>query len=268
MTTGPVVVIDNVSGVLRSSTLAALLTASVWVDRKLGGMDTMISRPNDRLWIITGNNVTLGGDLPRRTLRVTIDPKTPQPELRTNFEINDLESWVRDHRGDLMAALLTIVRAWVVAGRPLGPERSSDGYARWVQSVEGILRVAGIEGGFDHVGTQVVVGHDDEEWADFLAAIHRHHGDEAWTCKELLDEVRQQRPHEPTGVTREDLPVEFTRPGSYGHIEVTISARSLGRWMMNRRGRWAGDFTVREAGVSQGTKRWRVEQHEVRQAAP
>ena len=37
VTTGPVVVIDNVSGVLRSSTLAALLTASVWGDRKLGG---------------------------------------------------------------------------------------------------------------------------------------------------------------------------------------------------------------------------------------
>ena len=40
----------------------------------------------------------------------------PHPELRTGFEIEDLEVWARDRRGDLIAALLTLIRAWVVAG--------------------------------------------------------------------------------------------------------------------------------------------------------
>lgn len=115
VTTGPVVQFDNVSGTLRSSTMAGLLTSNVWDDRKLSVMD-MARCANDRFWIIAGNNVALGGDLPRRSLRTVIDPGMPHPELRTGFEMEDLEVWARDRRGDLIAALLTLIRAWVVAG--------------------------------------------------------------------------------------------------------------------------------------------------------
>jgi hypothetical protein len=138
VTTGPVVVLDNVSGALKSSTLAGLLTSDQWDDRPLGS--TAWTRSvNDRLWTVTGNNLNLGGDLPRRTVRTVIDPGRPNPELRTGFAINDLERWVKERRGELLHALLVVVRAWVAAGRPTAPERASDGYARWVRTVEGIL---------------------------------------------------------------------------------------------------------------------------------
>jgi hypothetical protein len=53
---------DNVSGTLRSSIMSGPLTSNVWDDRKLGVMD-MARCVNDRFWIMTGNNVALGGDL-------------------------------------------------------------------------------------------------------------------------------------------------------------------------------------------------------------
>ena len=95
--------------------MSGLLMSNVWDDRKLGVMD-MARCVNDRFWIITGNNVALGGDLPRRSLRTVIDPGMPHPELRTGFEIEDLEGCATNRRGDLIAALLTLIRAWVVAG--------------------------------------------------------------------------------------------------------------------------------------------------------
>src|SRR5690606_25474024 len=167
ITTGPVVVLDNVTGVLKSSTLAGLLTSAQWDDRPLGST-SWIRATNDRIWVITGNNINIGGDLPRRTIRTVIDPGQPNPELRTGFAIPDLEGWVREKRGELLAALLTIVRSWVVAGMPLPAERASDGYTRWVRVVSGILAHAGIPGTFDDRSTQVEVGTDDDEWATFL----------------------------------------------------------------------------------------------------
>ena len=66
-------------------------------------------------------------------------------------------------------------------------------------------------------------------------------------------------------MTVEDLQSEFTRVGMGGTLDVAVSTRSLGRWITNRRGRWAGDFTVREAGSAQRTKRWRIEKYEIPQ---
>ncbi|HET9256647.1 MAG TPA: hypothetical protein VFO16_15805, partial [Pseudonocardiaceae bacterium] len=53
VTTGPVVQLDNVSGVLRSSVLSGLLTSATWEDRRLGSNSHMRGR-NDRLWVLTG----------------------------------------------------------------------------------------------------------------------------------------------------------------------------------------------------------------------
>jgi hypothetical protein len=214
VTTGPIIVLDNVSGVLRSSTFAGLLTSSVWDDRPLGSTQ-MVNCINDRMWVITGNNLFVGGDLPRRTLRVAIDPKMPHPETRTNFEIADLETWVKQHRGDVLGALLTIVRSWVVAGMPLATMRTSDSYARWTQVIGGILGHADIDGRFDDPSTHYLVSTDDEEWGDFLAAVHRIYGGTEWTAKELLAGISKFGDNGYQSLQVDDLPSDFVRESSF-----------------------------------------------------
>jgi hypothetical protein len=259
-TTAPVCQFDNVTGVLRSSTLAGLLTSNRWEDRRLG-THTQISRSNDRQWVITGNNLCIGGDLVRRTMSVTIDPGVPDPHLRTGFAIPNLEGWAQERRGKLIAALLTLIRAWVAANRPTRAH-GSDGFARWIETVDGILTTAGMAGSFDSAQTiSRSIGSDDEEWAEFLASIYMVFGTQEWTVKHLLIGA----PPEPAQPARPPIPLDalpspLAEKVSRSNTGPTIASKSLGRWLANHEGRWAGQLTVRSAGRDRtNSTRWRIE---------
>jgi len=60
-----------------------------------------ISTPNKMIWVVTGNNVVLSGELTRRSVRIRIDPNTDQPWLRDGFKYPHLEAWIADNRGRL-----------------------------------------------------------------------------------------------------------------------------------------------------------------------
>jgi hypothetical protein len=258
-TTGPVVHFDNVSGTVRSSVVAGLLTSARWDDRRLG-TNIMVNARNDRLWVLTGNNLALGGDLTRRTIWVTIDPGVPDPHLRTGFAITDLERWVRDQRGPLLHALLTLARAWVTAGMPSTALRSSDSYSRWTQVIAGILACAGVEGQFAAVeSARQEIGTDDEEWHEFLTRVHQVMGAEQWTVKELLGRVDTGSLIAPGEIPLDALPSDLAEKAARPNIGVTGIAKSLGRWLRNREGRWVGRLTVRCAGVDRTkTALWTV----------
>lgn len=253
VTTGPVVQFDNATGVLRSATLASLLTSPDWDDRLLGA-NRMVHARNDRLWIVTGNNLVIGGDLVRRTLWVTIDPGVPEPHMRVGFAIEDLEGWVREHRGELLHALLVLARAWINAGMPAEKTRS-DSYALWASSLRGLLNHVGVPGEFDAAETaRQKVGADDSEWGQLLTKVHEVYGEESWLVSELLGRVgtngQFDRPI-PSDFLPSELADKFDRGQS-----VT---KSLGRWLANREGRWAGGYAVKSAGEDRnGVRYWKV----------
>lgn len=237
-TTAPVVQWDNVRH-LEATVLDAVLTSDTWSDRVLGATREATAR-NDRLWVATGNNVTLGGDLVRRVMWVSIDPRTPNPEARTDFRIRNLKEWVRARRGELLRALLVLLRAWVVAGRPRVGSVGSDDFAEWIESLRGVLTVAGIDGVVEHSETVVQkTTEEGDEVGAFLAAIHAVVGDRRWSASEVADGVWDESPE---------------------GLNVT-SARSVGRWLTRVEGRWAGERCVRQAGLdSHGrAKMWRIE---------
>jgi hypothetical protein len=141
----PVINIDNIKRPLDSGTLAAALTAHTWEDRLLGSTE-MIRVPVRCAWVATGNNVMLSSELARRTVRIRLDPKVETPEDREGFLIPNLLEWIRDHRADLVWAALTLVNAWLHAGKPK-PEVSPLGsFEEWSHTIGGILEIAGIDG--------------------------------------------------------------------------------------------------------------------------
>src|SRR5690606_26334241 len=193
VTTGPVVTFDNVSGKLQSSALDGLLSSRTFQARQLGSTKDMVDRVNDRLWTITSNNANLAGDLIPRSIWVSINPGQPNPEDRTGFRHANILAWTEEHRGELLAAMLTLVRAWVVAGRP-GPTVpvASDKWDRWVGAVRAILEHAGIPGTFDsRESRRQTISEENKEWADFLEAIHEVFGDKEFTAAEVLGRVRK-----------------------------------------------------------------------------
>jgi hypothetical protein len=59
-----------------------------------------------------------------------LDAKCERPELRSGWRIPDLLSWARERRSDLLSACLTIVRAWIDAGKPMG-NYTLGSYEKW-----------------------------------------------------------------------------------------------------------------------------------------
>jgi hypothetical protein len=261
-TTGPVIQFDNATKTLRSGNLTALLTSSEWSDRVLGG-STSATLPNDRLWLVTGNNVALGGDLPRRALWSVIDPKRSRPWERSDLAEPDLISYVTANRGRIIADLLTLVRSWVAAGANPAPVPRSDSYGEWASRVAGILTHAKVPGRFlDPATDRTPVGADDADWGEFLAAIHAEFGDERFRVSEVAERVRSFGGSITRGsgsVTRaaltDALPAELAEK-----VDRVGFSKSLGRWFKNRDGRYAGPYVVRDSGVdpTTNTATWRV----------
>jgi hypothetical protein len=108
-------VIDNVERPLGSDTLCSVLTEPSFRDRILGKTQT-ITVPTCATWVATGNNLTVVGDLTTRVLTCRIDPQVERPEER-EFKVN-LHEVVPARRGELAAAALTVIRAYLAAGSP------------------------------------------------------------------------------------------------------------------------------------------------------
>jgi hypothetical protein len=263
-TTAPVAIFDNLTGVVRSSVLEALLTNPEHSDRYLGA-SRMVTVPNDRLWLATGNNASIGGDLARRVLFVEIDPGMPDPHTRTGFKIHP-PTWVPAHRGPLLAAMLTIIRGWVLQEIPPEITRSDD-YMLWSGTLRSMLHWAGFPGTFggSEAGKVAIAADPDtDEWAEFLASIHMTFGDRVFTVKELveaLDDYGNELLKDPVVVDPDALPGDLAdKWARAGYKKKSGFSKSLGRWFMNRAGRYAHGWKV-EKVQAEGTKHahgWRV----------
>lgn len=164
-----VILIDNVRGVLESSSLASAITAEIWSDRILG-QSRMIDVPNRATWIVTANNPRLSLEIARRCVRIRLDPKVDRPWRRTGFKHPNLREWTVAQRFDLIWAICVLVRAWITQGRP-SADQSIGSFESYSSVVGGILKVAGIDG-FLEDAEQLYDQADIEgrEWRPFIAA--------------------------------------------------------------------------------------------------
>jgi hypothetical protein len=114
----PAVMLDNITGRLGGSSLDAALTSTVWSDRILGESRTTGDLPLKTVWTATGNNLSYGGDLGRRVLPIRLNTPEEKPEERTTFKHKHLFTWIESNRARFVSAALTILRAYILAGKP------------------------------------------------------------------------------------------------------------------------------------------------------
>jgi putative DNA primase/helicase len=111
----PIINIDNVNGALGGDNLCQIVERPICEIRILGS-STMPRVVNRFCVFATGNNIQLVGDMTRRALICTMDARMERPAER-EFKGDPVET-VLTSRGVYIAACLTIVRAYIAAGRP------------------------------------------------------------------------------------------------------------------------------------------------------
>lgn len=224
---------DNVEGMIRSGTLAAVLTADAWQGRVLGRSE-MVMVPNRATWAATGNNIDVGGDLARRCYRIRLDARQAQPWTRSDFRHPDLEAWVAGHRRELLGALCTIVRSWWVAGRPRADALAAmGGYTDWVRTVGGILAHAGIDGFLANLADfHASADQEARQWEAFLTTWSERYGEQPMTTAELVDHIRDIYAGQ---YLRDVLPEQLA-----GAVDQSSFTQKLGKQLRRRTGRHYG----------------------------
>lgn len=101
-------VLDNLTGVIESAAMCAVLTSAEPEGRILG-LSEVVRVQNRALFVLNGNNVAPGGDLFRRVLPITLDANTEAPERRRfTFEPRYMiRHRLEAYRSDLLSVLLT-----------------------------------------------------------------------------------------------------------------------------------------------------------------
>ncbi|ATO14669.1 hypothetical protein CO540_13220 [Micromonospora sp. WMMA2032] len=236
---GAVVCLDNVGKgeTVDQPTLAALLTATVWSDRILG-LSTSVRVPNDRVWFVTGNSLSIGGDIASRTVLIRLDAKMPNPEMRpaSQFVLGDLEEWLGDpvNRAKVLHHLLVLVRGWIVAGaqRIETPMRT---FTPWASATAGFLAWLNEPGFLSNRGSLHEVDEEEAQYGAFYSRWHELFGDEQLTAKQLHDSTT------PSIVEGKDWKGTFLVRRKDGQVP---SAVGLGKMLASERGRYRGGFRL------------------------
>ncbi len=130
----PIIFIDNCSHPNWGAFLNSVVSEQQVKIRILGSF-RLPTVNNTFSVFIAGNNVEIGADMVRRTIKCRLDANVERPEAR-EFH-GDPEAEIIRNRGRYVAAVLTIARAYVAAGFP--DRLSRPGFESWSKFVRSPL---------------------------------------------------------------------------------------------------------------------------------
>jgi hypothetical protein len=252
----PVVLIDNIERPLEGDWLCTALTSEFFRGRVLGRSET-VSVPTTTLFLATGNQLVVRGDLRTRTLLCRIDAKMERPEER-QFR-RDLRADVTEHRPQLVAAGLTIMRAFACAD--IKPEDVVNAWGRfegWSAMVRAPLVWLGVQ---DPCASLHELEQEDPARVEHLAVVSAWHRvfDRPVTVRAALEELENnllvggdeaRAPWRALQAAILDIAADRS-----GHI----NAKRLGNWLRYRQDRPVGGLRfTRKRETRDGVVEWHV----------
>ena len=133
----PIIAIDNCERPLSGEVICQMLTQTQ-VKVRILGVSEAPTLASDAFVTVTGNNPVLAGDLTRRAVLCRLDPQCERPETRI-FK-NDAVGDTKAGRPELVAAALTVLRAYHVARKPWPDDKRHLGsFEEWSKLIRGAL---------------------------------------------------------------------------------------------------------------------------------
>jgi putative DNA primase/helicase len=244
-----VISIDNIEVAIGGATLCQTLSQPTRRLRPLGA-SAMVTVPCGALIAMTGNNLTLLGDIVRRVLVCRLDAGCERPELR---EIpQDLLADVCEQRGELVRDAQTIMAAYIAAGCPKQHLPPLGGYREWSAMVRAPLVWCGAA---DPVAAMERTRANDPSQQEVRAVLNAWHnaiGSDAISVASLITSAEARALNGDTEL-RDAIAMVALRG-------TQIEAAKLGYWLRRHRDCQCGALTMRrtdEVGHSGGAK-WRV----------
>ncbi|TFD23816.1 hypothetical protein [Cryobacterium sp. TMT2-23] len=237
--------------VINSAVLCQALTAQIWSDRLLGGNKQARLR-NVGSWYAAGNKVERSGDVANRAYSVRLHTTEPNPQGRANFK-HDLNTWVPEHRAELLRSCLILVRAWFDADcpKPLNLPAVLGGFEQWRDVIGGILQVAGIEGFLASVEEERLESNFEEQYqrAHVASLADKFGTGVAFTSKQgaiyLVNDADAEAPYGQDALKEKEDP------------------RALGRCWRSMADVWYDKFRLVKVGQSHGNvASWMIERHD------
>lgn len=250
----PFVLFDNLQTgeSLGGPALDKALTSTSLNERLLGSSKMSGDVPFYPVLHATGNNLGLKGDALRRIIPSRLESPMERPEERDDFVIEgDLLAHVRKIRTSLVVDALTIVRAYVVAGKPTRTLTPMD-YPAWSGVIRNAIHWAS---GIDPCSTrQGKIAEDDSanELAVLIGgweALCRDVQKSSLTAAEALQAIETSRPIDHLGLKA--AMAEWSKDGKLP------SVRTIGARLKKVRGRVSGGKSL-DFKVLDGNRCWLV----------
>ncbi|WP_295608761.1 hypothetical protein [uncultured Lamprocystis sp.] len=245
---------DNVREPLGNASLDAFMTAPTFTDRILG-VSQMATLPNRALFIATGNSLRLVGDTCRRILPARLDARTEKPYAR-EFGFCPLDA-VLTRRAELVTAALTIMRAWITAGRVRHGKGRSASFEAWDDLVrQSVCWVATWDDRFSDplTATDRAFALDPEtaKLAALLSAWQAVIGGKAVTTAKLIDHsaASEFAPDDDAAPALRDAIAEIADERGQ------LNRRILGRWIERHVERRHDGLRLVRGTLSRGSPTW------------
>lgn len=245
--------IDNCEQPLGGEFLCQVLTQP-YVKIRLLGESKNVEVPTNTTLFATENNLRIVGDATRRAILCSLDPGVERPEHR-KFDTHPL-ALVRTDRGKYVAAALTILRAFHVAGRP--PQSLPLGsFETWSWARDAVIWL----GEADPCDTMERLRAEDPRLLTLRGILHRW--DRAIGPKRVsaadLAEVGAPGPggraYEEPKSAEEDLRDALLAVAGQRSV---IDTRRLGNWLGHNKYRIADDMKIVAAGLVEGIGHWQL----------
>jgi hypothetical protein len=230
--------IDNCEHELAGSFLCQALT-QMRLNIRILGQSKNVEMPVNATIFATGNNLVIAGDLTRRTLLCSLDAGCEHPEQRS-FDDTSIDETVRRKRDRLVAAVLTVLRAWHMAdaapqAKPLGS------FEDWSYRVREPLLWLGRA---DPCDTMIKVKSGDPARAVLTAVMAQWKENfgvgTPWTVQDILTRS--------FNVTELHTALAVAAGGATG----TVTNQRLGKWLKKVEGQIVGGLALRQAGAAHG----------------
>ena len=259
----PLISIDNISGELGGDALCQIIERPVVEIRVLGRSERVRIEARGTSLYATGNNFVVLGDVCRRVIIANLDPALERPELR-QFAFDPVELVLED-RGKYIAAILTICRAYVVAGKPnLRPRLAS--FEGWSDTVRSALTWLGRADPVDSMETARAEDPERIELIEMMQAWERVFGWGFSNRSNVSNAITRG-----TAMVREDEKSPFgpEHPDLYAALEALAArttgkrgqkpdARMLGTWLRQFKGRIVDGKRFMNQPNDKGSSKWWV----------